>query len=134
LPFLLDTNVAIHLRDRDPRTMDRVEALDGDAMLSVITRVALEGGVHQEPRQAPIRRRRLDEMFAYLPTVPFDDRAADAYRAIVEARGFSRRKVLDRMIAAQALVLKATLVTLNGEDFQDVPGLDLLAWDAGARS
>ena len=113
--------------------MDRVEALEGDAMISVITRVELEGGVQQDPRQAPIRRRRLDEMFAYLPTVPFDDWAADAYRAIVEARGFSRRKVLDRMIAAQALVLKATLVTLNGEDFGDVPGLDLLAWDAGAR-
>jgi tRNA(fMet)-specific endonuclease VapC len=48
-------------------------------------------------------------------------------RQIVEAVGYSRRK-LDRMIAAQALVHRATLVTLNAGDFRDVPGLDLLPW------
>ena len=56
----------------------------------------------------------------------FDDAAADAYRAIVEAAGYSRRKLLDRMIAAQALVHRATLVTCNGDDFNDIPGLELL--------
>jgi predicted nucleic acid-binding protein len=34
------------------------------------------------------------------------------------------------MIAAQSLVHRATLVTQNPGDFQDVPGLDLLAWQA----
>ncbi len=58
----------------------------------------------------------------------FDDTAADAYRQIVEAVGYSRRKILDRMIAAQALVHRATLVTRNAADFRDVPGLDLMAW------
>jgi predicted nucleic acid-binding protein len=48
-------------------------------------------------------------------------------RQIVEAVGYSRRK-LDRMIPAQALVHRATLVTLNAGDFRDVPGLDLLPW------
>jgi predicted nucleic acid-binding protein len=47
---------------------------------------------------------------------------------IVEAAGYSRRKLLDRMIAAQALVHRATLVTQNPNDFQDVPGPGLLAW------
>ena len=42
--------------------------------------------------------------------------------------GYSRRKVLDRMIAAQALVHRATLITRNPDDFRDVPGLELLAW------
>lgn len=32
------------------------------------------------------------------------------------------------MIAAQALVHRATIVTLNPGDFADVPGLDLSAW------
>ena len=63
-----------------------------------------------------------------LPVLAFDDAAADAYRAIVEAAGYSRRKLLDRMIAAQALTHQATLVTLNPDDFTDVPGLRLLTW------
>ena len=39
-----------------------------------------------------------------------------------------RRKLLDRMIAAQALVHRATLVTFNPDDFSDVPGLSSLVW------
>ncbi|HTX51724.1 MAG TPA: PIN domain-containing protein [Caulobacteraceae bacterium] len=62
------------------------------------------------------------------PTVPFDNAAADAYRAILAVVGFSGRKVLDRMIAAQAPVRHATLVTLHADDFRDDPGLSLLAW------
>ena len=131
MPFLLDTNVAIHLRDRVDWVMDRVEALGSEILISIVTRVELEGGVHAQPRHSAVRRERLDAMLASLPTAPFDDDAADAYRSIVEVAGFSRRKVLDRMIAAQALVLRATLVTLNGEDFRDVPGLVLLAWEQG---
>jgi tRNA(fMet)-specific endonuclease VapC len=127
---MLDTNVAIHLRDRDEATMDRVLALGGEVMISVITRVELEGGVYQEPSKSRTRRERLDAILASLPTVPFDDQASDAYRAIVEAVGFSRRNILDRMIAAQSLVHRATLVTFNADDFRDVPGLDLLEWRA----
>jgi predicted nucleic acid-binding protein len=35
---------------------------------------------------------------------------------------------LDRMIAAQALMHRATLVTFNPDDFSDVPGLSSLRW------
>jgi tRNA(fMet)-specific endonuclease VapC len=63
-----------------------------------------------------------------MPVLDFGAAEADAYRAIVEAVGFSRRKLLDRMIAAQALVHHATLVTQNPSDFQDIPGLDLEVW------
>lgn len=97
-------------------------------MLSVITRVELEGGVYRDPAQAGIRRPRLDAMLVTLPVLAFDETAADAYRQIVEAVGYSRRKLMARMIAAQALVHRATLVTLNAGDFRDVPGLDLLPW------
>lgn len=128
MPFLLDTNIAIHVRDADEAIVRRVGALDGAVLLSVVTRVELEGGVHREPGRAAARQARLDAMLEILPVIAFDDASADAHRAIVQARGYSRRKLLDRMIAAQALVHQATLVTLNAQDFQDVPGLDLLAW------
>ncbi len=128
MAYLLDTNVATHLRDGDETVTSQVAALEGAILLSVISRVELEGGVYRNPAQAGIRRPRLDAMLAALPVLAFDDTAADAYRQIVEAVGYSRRKLLDRMIAAQALVHRATLVSLNASDFRDVPGLDLLSW------
>ncbi len=128
LAYLLDTNVAIHLRDGHETVTSQVAALEGAILLSVISRVELEGGVYRNPAQVGIRRPRLDAMLAALPVLAFDDAAADAYRQIVEAVGYSRRKLLDRMIAAQALVHRATLVTMNAADFRDVPGLELLSW------
>ena len=128
MSYLLDTNVAIHLRDGTSDVIAKVAALEGAVLLSVVSRVELEGGVYRDPVQAHLRRPRLDAILEILPVLAFDDAAADAYRTIVEAAGYSRRKLLDRMIAAQALVHRATLVTLNGADFQDVPGLTLLEW------
>jgi predicted nucleic acid-binding protein len=32
------------------------------------------------------------------------------------------------MIAAQALAHRAALITMNAEDFSDIPGLNLLDW------
>ena len=80
-PYVLDTNVLIHLRDGDP-----------------------------------------------IPALAFDAESADAYRDILASAGYSRRKLLDRMIAAQAIVHRATLVTKNPADFSDIPGLSVLAW------
>jgi predicted nucleic acid-binding protein len=93
-----------------------------------VTQVELEGGVHQNPADAINRRLRLDRILRRMPVLAFGAAEADAYRAIVETVGFSRRKLLDRMIAAQALVHRATLVTQNPADFQDIPGLELEIW------
>ena len=128
MSYLLDTNVAIHLRDGNSDVIAKVVALQGAVLLSVISRVELEGGVYRDPAEAHLRRPRLDAILDILPVLAFDDAAGDAYRSIVEAAGYSRRKLLDRMIAAQALVHRATLVTMNGADFRDVPGLSLLEW------
>ena len=125
---MLDTNVAIHLRDRDPSVIDKLAGLDDAIVLSVVTRVELEGGVYTDPSKAEIRRRRLDAILNAIPVVAFDAAAADAYRSIVAVARYSRRKLLDRMIAAQAIVHRATLITLNAADFRDIPGLDLIAW------
>ena len=125
---MLDTNVAIHLRDGDPAVTEAVGTLDGAILLSIITRVELEGGVHRDPTGAGVRRARLDAILAAVPVVPFDEAAADVYRAIVEQAGYSRRKLLDRMIAAQAIVCRAGLITRNADDFRDIPGLRLEVW------
>lgn len=128
MPILLDTNVAIHLRDGDAAVTAKVLAAGEPLLLSIITQIELEGGVYRDPGQIGVRRARLDAILSTLPVLDFDQASADAYRTIVEAAGYSRRKLLDRMIAAQALAHRASLATLDLSDFSDVPGLQLLAW------
>ncbi|HLG46397.1 MAG TPA: PIN domain-containing protein [Reyranella sp.] len=124
----MDTDVAIHLRDGDPGTMTKIAALDGAVLMSIVTRVELEGGVYRDPANTAVRRARLNTMLAAIPTLAFDDAAASAYGAIVASAGYSRRKLLDRMIAAQAIVHRASLVTHNASDYADIPALSLVRW------
>jgi tRNA(fMet)-specific endonuclease VapC len=123
MAFLIDTDVAIHLRDGDARVASAIAGLDDVVLMSIITRVELEGGVYREPALTAIRRSRLDVLLSAIPTLPFDGNAAEAYRRIVAHAGYSRRKILDRMIAAQAVLHQATLLTRNGGDFADIPDL-----------
>jgi predicted nucleic acid-binding protein len=128
MAYLLDTDVAIHLRDGDAAVTEKIAALDDAVLMSIVTRIELEGGVYREPAFASVRRARLDAILAAIPALAFDDTAAEAYGAIVAHAGYSRRKLLDRMIAAQAIVHRATLVTMNATDFSGIPGLILLKW------
>jgi predicted nucleic acid-binding protein len=128
LPCVIDTSVAIHLRDRDPFVRAQLDLLDDDILLSIVSRVELEGGVYREPSRSAARRARLDLMLAAIPVLPFNDAAALAYGVIVSALGYSRRKLLDRMIAAQAIVHQAPLITMNGDDFRGIPNLTLVEW------
>lgn len=127
MTFVLDTSVAIPMRDRELTTISKVQALGGPYVVSIITRVELEGGVHSKPALSAVRRARLDWLLRNIPSLAFDDVAATIYGNIIAHTGYSRRKVIDRMIAAQALAHRATLVTLNPGDFADVPNLSVLA-------
>lgn len=126
MTLMLDTSVAIHLRDGDPDVQDRISATNEPVVLPMIALVELEGGARGEERE--LRRARLDVLLETVEVKPFLAADARAYGEIVNTAGFSRRKVLDRMIAAQAITAGATLVTRNGDDFRDIPGLTLLEW------
>jgi len=97
-------------------------------VLSIISRVELEGGVYRDPVQIAVRRARLDAILATFPVLDFDSACADAYRQIVSVAGYSRRKVVDRMIAAQAIAHRAEFITMNAPDFRNIPGLRMIAW------
>ena len=128
LAHLIDTSVAIAFRDGEPAILDAMETLSGTLLLSVISLVELEGGVELDPFEATLRRERLDALLPPFVVLPFDRASAEAYGRIVKSAVYSRRKLLDRMIAAQALVQHATLVTLNAADVRDIAGLRLMAW------
>jgi tRNA(fMet)-specific endonuclease VapC len=125
---LIDTNIAILLRDREPTTLRRIGAMQGDTLISVVTHVELEGGVYRNPSFAATRRASLDILMETLEVIPFAAEAVQAYARIVAALGYSRRRLIDRMIAATALVHDLPLLTINEPDFRDVPGLKLEVW------
>jgi tRNA(fMet)-specific endonuclease VapC len=129
LASILDTDVAIELRDRDPWIKGRIEQLALPLYISAITYVELENGVHREPQWAKIRRAAVDHLLKNVIPLDFGPNEIAAYRRILEATGYSRRKTADRMTAATALVHGLPLVTLNGRDFRDVPGLELIEWE-----
>ena len=126
MALLLDTAVVIHLRDGDAEIHARLAAVREPVMISSITLVELEGGI-DEP-DLPLRRERLRVVLEPMIVLTFGPIEARAYGRIIQAVGYSRRKVLDRMIAAQALASGASLATSNGADFRDIPGLNLIVW------
>jgi predicted nucleic acid-binding protein len=125
---LLDSSIAIYLRDKKEALLDHLGSLEERPALSVVTLVELEGGIHSRPELGAMRRDRVEAMVRQMDVLPFDEACVAAYRRIVGSTGFSRRKVIDRMIAATALVHGLSVITLNRRDFADVPGLELEVW------
>ena len=126
--WLLDTSIAILLRDADSAADERLLGLESVPKLSIVTLIELENGVHARPELSARRRQAVDALVATLGVIDFDTACAAAYRGIVEAAGFSRRKTIDRMIAATALAHGLSLITRNAADFRDVPGLRWEIW------
>jgi tRNA(fMet)-specific endonuclease VapC len=130
LAYLLDTNITIFLREGLPAMVRRVEELPRKPFLSAVTRVELEGGVYAIAAEQEERRVAVDAMLRLLPLLDFDFEMSEVYGHIVAQTGFNRRKIIDRMIAATAIVADLTLITINGDDFADIDGLKLEVWEA----
>lgn len=124
--ILLDTNACILLRDGDTTCMAKAAEWRA-AAISVVTRVELEAGL-LHPVHGGARRARLVEFLSDVRLLELGEREAEVYRAILDHTGFSRRKLLDRLIAATALAHGLPLATLNPVDFADVPGLEVVDW------
>ena len=65
----------------------------------------------------------VEQFVKVVPVLPFDEAASLAYASLP-----FRRARFDRLIAAHALSLGAIIVSNNGADFADVPGLVLENW------
>ena len=125
---LIDTNVAIFLANRERTIVDRVLTFDDVPLISLLTRVELEGGVHVQAEGGAMRRGRVDALLSRVASLPFEADAVQAYADIVAVLGFSRRCIIDRLIAATAIVHDLVLVTTNGPNFCNIPGLKLEIW------
>lgn len=128
--FMLDTNVCIDFAlGRSALLKERIAAAYGKGLaISAITLAELRVGA-RHGRAESKDDERLDNLVRVLSLREFDAAAADSYAAIARRVGIKRRS-FDRLIAAHALSLGLTLVTANGADFADVPGLKIENWTA----
>lgn len=125
--MLLDTSVAVELIGDSGEAKKRAGEA-GALFLSVISHLELEAGVYRDPQLAPVFRVRLDHLLSRVEELDFTASEVAAYSSIIVAKGFSRRHVVDRMIAATAIANELTLATLNPRDFRDIPGLSIEDW------
>lgn len=125
---LIDSNIAILLIEGDDATLERVDALPEAPLLSVVSTVELEAGLYEYGEEDADLRRRLNLLLEKVEELPFTSREVAAYGSIVANLGYSRRMIIDRMIAATALTRNATLVTANPRDFRKIPELRIEDW------
>jgi predicted nucleic acid-binding protein len=88
----------------------------------------LHAGALVNGRVDPEMQRRIDEIVDSFTELPFTSNEADAYVRVITAIGFSRRMIINRMIAVTALTNELTLVTSNARDFRNIPGLTIEDW------
>ena len=108
--------------------MERKRDQTDTAFLSAVSRVELVPGLFASGTRDHTRAERLTAFLEEVEELPFASTEVEAYEAIIAAKGFSRRLVVDRMIAATALANDLALATLNPRDFRDLPGLTIEDW------
>lgn len=126
--YLLDTNIIIHALQGDDVVLAKLAGHDGEVMISALTLVELQRGLHKDPAFTLKRSRRLALLTESIPILSFDEAAAEAYGRIIAELGWVRARDYDRMLAAHAVRVKAVLVTNNLADFRDIPSLSLESW------
>lgn len=126
--FLLDTNVCIDFaRARSAALRERIrENYVNGLSISTITLAELRVGARHKGAE-PADEERLDTFVRILTLREFDAEAAEAYGRIARKIGVKRRS-FDRLIAAHAASLGLTLISRNGKDFANVPGLKVENW------
>ncbi|WP_296698371.1 type II toxin-antitoxin system VapC family toxin [Thiocapsa sp. UBA6158] len=130
MKYLLDTNICIYVMQRRPASVAaRFESLNrGDVGMSMITYAEIRAGIEKRPDSRKHNEMILDLFVQRVPYLPFDEAAAHAYGVLRAAVPDRRRNAMDRLIAAHALGIGATLVTNNENDFKDYPGLVVENW------
>jgi len=128
VPYLIDTNIAIHARDGADKVLDKLAEHNGEVLLSALSLAELQWGLYRDSKFTAIRQARLEVLLRALPVLPFDAAAAVTYGRIIAQCGWAKGRDYDRMIAAHAISSGCVLVTNNEADFRDIPGLSTENW------
>lgn len=122
--YLIDANSAVYAMDagHERLTARIAEHRPGEIAMSVISYAEVAYGTHVGKPPPP---EVLEAFVAAIPLLAFDEAAAREYAGLP----FKRAR-FDRLLAAHALSIGATVVTNNESDFADVPGLKVENWAA----
>ena len=130
--YLLDTNACIRiLNGSSPAVAARLQATNpSDVRLCSVVKAELLYGARRSGRVGP-NLRLLQEFFAPLVSLPFDDRCAQEAGLIRLDLERSGRPIgpNDLLIAATARAHDLVLVTHNAREFSRVPGLPVEDWE-----
>ncbi|HQQ07338.1 MAG TPA: type II toxin-antitoxin system VapC family toxin [Novosphingobium sp.] len=120
--YLIDANSAVYAMDLgNERLKARIASTDaGEIAISAISYAEVAYGTNAGKAPPP---EVLDAFIKAIPLLPFDEAAARAYASLP----FMRAR-FDRLLAAHALSVGATIITNNEADFADVPGLRVENW------
>ncbi len=120
--YLIDADSSIYAMVDAASLVNRHigECAPGEIAISAISFSEIALGTQlQKPPPPEV----LDAFIAAIPILPFDEAAAREYAKLP-----FKRVRFDRLLAAHALSIGATVVTNNGADFADVPGLKVENW------
>jgi tRNA(fMet)-specific endonuclease VapC len=127
--YLLDTNMCIYLMKNQPEEVARrfEQCYVGDVVISAITYAELVYGVavSADPER---EHTNLASLIEDIPVLPFDLAAGSAYGPIRLATRDRKKDHLDKLIAAHAVSLNATVITNNVKDFARHPGIVIENW------
>ncbi|MBL8153164.1 MAG: type II toxin-antitoxin system VapC family toxin [Anaerolineae bacterium] len=132
MKYLLDTNTCIrYLNRRSASIIHRMDAESpDDIVVCSVTRAELIFGVMKSNNPEKTRAKQR-EFLEPLPTLPFDDAAAEDYgriRAQLEAAG-TPIGPNDLLIAAIALTHDLIVITHNTREFSRINGLKIEDWE-----
>jgi len=120
--YLIDANCAVYAMDigHEPLKVRIAECDLGTLAISAISYAEVAYGTYVgKPPSADV----LDNFVDQIPLLPFDEAAARAYAQLP-----FKRASFDRLLAAHALSIGATIVTNNEGAFADIPGLKVENW------
>lgn len=120
--FLIDADAAVYAMDVGNEILTRriAEHEAGEIAISTISFAEVAYGTYiGKPPKPEV----LNAFIEAIPLLAFDEAAAREY-----ARLPFKRARFDRLLAAHALSIGATVITNNEDDFADVPGLKVENW------
>jgi tRNA(fMet)-specific endonuclease VapC len=126
--YFLDSSILFAAASGEHVTLARLARLEGsDVATSAVVWSELMAAAPEKDRRLAENLRLIGETIDILP---FDRAAAEAFGALLHELEPKRRRVLDRMVAAQARALDRRLATLIPADYKDIHGLTVEDWSA----